>query len=68
MRRERRRESRISIERPRIVRFTPEDVEDVAYFNRLLETFGVPRDHEPIIEVPEEPVSELVPVEAYGLA
>ena len=68
MRRERRRESRISIERPRIVRFTPEDVEDVAYFNRLLETFGVPRDHEPIIEVPKEPVSELVPVEAYGLA
>ena len=38
------------------------------YFDRLLETFGVPRDHTPLIKVPEEqPFSETVPVEAYGL-
>ena len=65
--RERRRESRLSINQPRIVRFSPEDVKDVAYFNRLLETFGVPKDHDPLIEIPEEPVSETVPLDAYGL-
>lgn len=67
MRRERRRESRISVSGPRIVRFSPDEVADVAYFNRLLETFGVPRDHEPLIDVPGEPAVELVPLEAYGL-
>lgn len=67
MRRERRRESRISVGGVRIVRFSPEEVADTAYFNRLLETFGVPRDHEPLIEVPDEPASEVVPTEAYGL-
>lgn len=64
---ERRRESRISIGRPRIVRFTPEEVLDVAYLDRLLETYGVPRDREPTIEVPAGPPAEPVPVEAYGL-
>ena len=68
LRGERRRESRITIDRPKIVRFSPEEVKDVAYFDRLLETFGVPRDHEPLIPIPDEvPFSELVPVEAYGL-
>lgn len=68
MRGERRRESRLTIERPRIVRFSPEEVLDVGYFDRLLETFGVPRDHTPLIKVPiEQPFSETVPVEAYGL-
>lgn len=67
MRRERRRESRITIDRPRIVRFSPEEAADIAYFNRLLETFGVPRDHKPLIDIPTGPTSELVPIEAYGL-
>lgn len=68
MRGERRRESRLTLERPRIIRFSPEEVLDVGYFDRLLETFGVPRDHTPLIKVPEEqPFSETVPVEAYGL-
>lgn len=68
MRGERRRESRLTIDRPKIVRFSPDEVEDIAYFNRLLETFGVPREREPIIEIPDEvPFSEVAPVEAYGL-
>lgn len=67
MRRERRRESRITIDRPRIVRFSPEEAADIAYLDRLLETFGVPRDHKPLIAIPTGPQSELVPVEAYGL-
>lgn len=67
MRKERRRESRISIGRPAIVRFSPEEVRDVSYFNQLLETFGVPKDHEPIIDIPAGPVSETVPLGAYGL-
>lgn len=67
MRRERRRESRISIGRPAIVRFSPEEVRDVAYFNHLLETFGVPRDHPPLISIPQQPATEMVPIEAYGL-
>lgn len=68
MRGERRRESRLTIDRPKIVRFSPEEVGDVAYFNRLLETFGMPREREPVIEIPDEvPFSEVVPIEAYGL-
>lgn len=68
MRGERRRESRLTIDHPKIVRFSPGEVEDIAYFNRLLETFGVPREREAIIEIPDEvPFSEVVPVEAYGL-
>ena len=68
LRRERRRESRITIDRPKIIRFSPEEVGDPYEFNRLLETFGVPRDHEPLISIPDGPVYDLVPVEAYGLA
>lgn len=67
MRKERRRESRISIGRPAIMRFSPEEVRDVPYFNQLLETFGVPKDHEPLIDIPAGPVSETVPLSAYGL-
>lgn len=70
MRHERRRESRISVNRPAIMRFSLEEVGDTAYFNALLETYGVPRDHEPLIEIPsreETPVSEVVPVEVYGV-
>lgn len=68
LRGERRRESRLTIDRPKIVRFSPDEVDDVAFLNRLLETFGVPRDHEPLIQIPEElPYSETVPLEAYGL-
>lgn len=67
MQRERRRESRISVRRPAIVRFSPEEVLDLAFFNNLLGTFGVPKDHEPLIEIPEAPVSEVVPLSAYGL-
>lgn len=68
LRRERRRESRITIDRPKIIRFSPEKVGDLYEFNRLLETFGVPRDHEPLVDIPDGPVCELVPLEAYGLA
>ena len=68
LRRERRRESRITIDRPRIIRFSPEEVGDLYEFNRLLETFGVPRDHDPLVPIPDGPVHDLVPVEAYGLA
>lgn len=68
MRHERRRESRISVNRPAIMRFSLEEVGDTAYFNALLETYGVPKNHESLIEIPsreETPVSEVVPVEAY---
>ena len=68
LRRERRRESRITIDRPKIIRFSPEEVGDLYEFNRLLETFGVPRDHEPLVTIPDGPTHDLVPVEAYGLA
>lgn len=68
LRRERRRESRITIDRPKIIRFSPEEVGDLYEFNRLLGTFGVPRDHEPLVSIPDGPAHDLVPLEAYGLA
>lgn len=70
MRRERRRESRLTATRAGIVRFSLEDVQDAAYFSRLLDLYGVPRDHAPLFEpdaVATAPDIELVPVEAYGL-
>lgn len=66
--RERRRESRLTITGSPIVRFSFGDVLDTARFSRLLDSFGVPRDHEPLIEVPPDmpvPVYEEVPLEAY---
>ena len=68
LRRERRRESRITIDRPKIIRFSPEEVGNLYEFNRLLGTFGVPRDHEPLVSIPDGPSHDLVPLEAYGLA
>lgn len=41
---ERLRESRLTATGARIVRFSYEDVCDLAYFERLLDAFGVPRD------------------------
>lgn len=41
---ERLRESRLSVHGARIVRFSYDDVLDIAYFTRLLESYGVPRD------------------------
>lgn len=68
MRRERRRESRITAGRTGVVRFSLEEVGDAAFFSALLDAFGVPRDHEPLIDVAAaSPATEVVPVEAYGL-
>ena len=76
MKRERRRESGLTVSHASVMRFSPADVADTAYFDWLLRYFGVPREREPLIEVPaaggiivpEPPTIELVPVEAYGLA
>lgn len=73
--RERRRESRLSITRAAIMRFSYQEVLDVGWFDRLLSTFGVPREREPLVQIPapretrrpEAPAPELVPLEAYGL-
>ncbi len=73
--RERRRESRLTITRAAIARFSYAEVLDLGWFDRLLATFGVPREREPIVAVPvprkprspEAPAPELVPLEAYGL-
>lgn len=66
LRAERRRESRITVGRVAILRFSLEEALDVVGFVRLLELFGVPRDHAPLIDA-RPPVEEVVPVEAYGL-
>lgn len=67
--RERRRESRLTIARSAIVRFSFEEVLDLGYFDRLLETFGVPRDHKPLVRIPRVPdaMDERVPLEVYGV-
>lgn len=68
--RERRRESRLSIFGSPIVRFTYGEALDPIGFSRLLDSFGVPRDHEPLIDVSSSamsPAYEQVPLEAYGL-
>ena len=41
--RERQRESRLTIGGPRVVRFTPAQVGDKPYFERLLASYGIPR-------------------------
>lgn len=72
---ERIRESRLTAVSSAVVRFSPETVADDHEFARLLDAFGVPRDHEPLIDVAaapkvaayEPPPVEFVPVEAYGL-
>lgn len=72
---ERTRESRLTVTHAGIVRFSPADVANAEFFDWLLRLYGIPKDHEPLIEipaaggvaVPEPPAIELVPVEAYGL-
>lgn len=68
LRRERFRESRLTVGGASVVRFSPETVSDAAAFDNLLATFGVPKDHEPLIAVPatDEPPVDEVPLEAYG--
>lgn len=68
LRKERFRESRLTAGHASVVRFSPETVGDAAAFDRLLTTFGVPKDHEPLIAIPEatEPPIDEVPLEAYG--
>ena len=68
MRRERLRESRLTASCRGVARFSMEDVADTWRLNRVLEAFGVPRDHEPLIDVPAGPVADEVPLEAYGIA
>ena len=67
MRAERLRESRLTVLCDAVVRFSPAMVADSAGFSRLLDVFGVPRDHEPVIEVAPEPAYEQVPISAYNL-
>ena len=73
---ERFRESRLTAVSSAVVRFSPETVASDYEFSRLLDAFGVPRDHEPLVEVTpaaarpvafEPPPVERVPIEAYGL-
>lgn len=68
LREERFRESRLTVGGASVVRFSPETVSDAAAFDNLLATFGVPKDHEPLIAVPatDEPPVDDVPLEAYG--
>lgn len=68
--RERRRESRLTLTHAAIMRFTYAEALDVGRFDRLLETFGVPRDHKPLIRIPPLvlPIDDnRVPLEAYGV-
>ena len=75
MKRERRRESGLTVSHASVMRFSPADVADTAYFDWPLRYYGVPREREPLIEIPaaggivipEPPEIEVVPVEAYGL-
>lgn len=68
MRRERLRESRLTASCRGVARLSMEDVADTWRLNRVLEAFGVPRDHEPLIDVPAGPVIDEVPLEAYGIS
>lgn len=68
--RERRRESRLTLMGAPIMRFSYGEALDVAYFDKLLRRYGIPRDHAPVC-FPETALSgwnDEVPVEAYGLA
>ena len=75
MKSERRRESGLTVLHASVLRFSPADVADTEYFDWLLRYYGVPKERDPLIEVPasgdiivpEPPAIELVPVEAYGL-
>ncbi len=66
MRAERQRESRITASCDSVVRFSPDDVANPRRFGRLLDAFGVPRDHEPLI-LASQPIEEEVPLECYGV-
>lgn len=74
--RERRRESRLTITRAAIARFSFEEVLDIGWFDRMLATYGVPRVRVPLVAVPPPlaagcrypiPELELVPLSAYGI-
>lgn len=74
--RERRRESRLTITRAAVARFSYADVLRPAALDAILEAYGVPRDHAPLIRVPRMPVQpmalqapfgEEVPPEVYGI-
>ncbi len=68
MRAERLRESRLTALVDAVVRFSPAMVADSAEFARLLDTFGVPRDHRPLINVADAaPFYDEVPLSAYGI-
>lgn len=66
---ERRRESHLSLRQSRLVRFSPADVADRTRFEQLLSACGVPKNHEPLVNVAstEAPEPELVPVDAYAV-
>lgn len=69
--RERKRESRLTLAHASVVRFSYGDVLDLAGFNHLLETYGVPRDHKPTIKIPplvvDDPCGfDYLPPEAYA--
>ncbi len=68
MRAERLRESRLTALCDAVVRFSPAMVADSASFSRLLDVFGVPRDHDALIDADGLPVYEQVPLSAYNLA
>lgn len=66
----------ISITRAGILRFSFQDVLDTALFNHMLEVFGIPRDHEPLVRIPplllpapgpQADFGELAPVDVYGI-
>ena len=63
-----------------VVRFSMKTVGSAYEFNRLLSSFGVPKDHRPTIKIPSLPAYlrepmpaaapvevERVPLEAYGI-
>lgn len=66
----------ISITRAGILRFSFQDVLDTALFNHMLEVFGIPRDHKPLVRIPplllpapgpQADFGELAPVDVYGI-
>lgn len=67
LRQERLRESRLTAGCDAVVRFSPTDVEDAYRFDRILTSFGIPREREALISIPDGPVGEEVPLEAYGI-
>lgn len=80
MRRERIRESRLTACCDAVVRFSMKTVGSAYEFNRLLSSFGVPKDRRPTIKIPSLPAYlrepmpaaapfevERVPLNAYGI-